>query len=162
MTTIRNKIVRMFAPPDHPTDLAPSEHYAFYREHRPSPAEMSLRQLWRSLSPEVNTPYIICERLPPYKMAFDFSTFDSSDEAHIEIHAELHGPNRSQVRWELLEEHDVGITGVSGTPYLTVNKSPTQRGKILIIEPLNGPWVTRIMYTQTLGFNRPVRLMLLL
>ena len=140
-------------------ELIPQEHLHYYEA--PTSVEMESRQHWRSLNPEIKRDYIIAERLTPFRVLFDFSTLTTSDLVHVEAHAELFGPNLHESRWTLLEEHAIGIIGQDGVDYLGINRQAANRGRLIIIEPLHGPWVVKLTYQQFQGLSKPVRLMLL-
>lgn len=118
-------------------------------------------QNWRSLTPTVELDHVLISKLPPWEVAIDFSTLEASDTILLQIHLRIMGPNPDQIRWVLGDEHIVSIHNEPDKTYLEVNGQPVSRGRLLLISPMQGPWLARLTYRQTLGFNKSVRLLLL-
>ena len=119
------------------------------------------QQDWSSLAPDVNQDYILISKLPPWKVAIDFSKLEASDTILIQIHLRLFGPDESQVQWVLSDEHTVSIHNEPDKTFLQVNGQPVSRGRLLLLSPIEGPLLARLTYRQILGWNKDIRLLML-
>lgn len=147
-----------------PALLGDSRTAEFYRAPTESEMERLQTALWRSVHSERTdppSPITICERITPFRLFFDFSTLDVSDTILLRVDLEIFGPNPGQKRWVLAEEHVVGIHVHENLTRLQVNGTPISRGRLLEISPLEGPWVARVQYAQSLGLSKTVRVALL-
>ncbi len=144
--------------------LADSRDAEYFRAPTTTDMEKLQSPLWRSVHSERTDPpqpITIAERLTPFRLLFDFSPLDVSDTILLRVDIEIFGPNPSQRRWVMSEEHRVKIYSHENITHLEVNDQPISRGRLLELSPMTGPWVARVQYAQTLGFSKTVRVALL-
>ena len=113
--------------------------------------------VWRSLIPEVGQEYEVLNELSGWSALVDLTALQPTDKSLLTVEIELFGPNANQIRWEILEEHQISFRSLPDRTYLLSNDTPVGIQKIVTLSPLKGPWRSRLKYRQTSGLNKPVK-----
>jgi hypothetical protein len=113
---------------------------------------------WHTAMPDIGQSLLLVHSETPWEVFFDFTTLEASDKVEIAILLEIaqHRANGA-LRRVLAEEFEITIKQDPGRAYLTVNDQPVSRGRILPIEPIEGPWNALLLYRQVAGFNKLTR-----
>jgi hypothetical protein len=120
---------------------------------------------WREINPLLKQPMVLIRAPAPWRLVFNFSQFDASDEAQFDIDFETSRPSKGKsagfTDWVHAERHRVGRTHVNidGHPvlHLAYDGEPIATGVLLIVEAPEIPLVARLIYNHVRSSQRIVR-----
>lgn len=139
-------------------------------EYTPPPLQLS--QPWISFALEVNpklTLINLFQGLTPWRVYLDLTSLDANDTLVVQTEIKVHAPNSIPIHtkdsegyiWLLEDKLTINVrTPKPGEPpVVMINENPVTMCKVIMIEPISGPWHSRLMIAQIQGISRQLRYM---